>query len=60
MDKNDLKNLIRLAIQSGDMETARALAEQLKRERDSDFILRLSQAKSLDDFIEIGIFQGDI
>ena len=59
MTKNELRNLIRQAIEQGDMETALIYQEQLKKELDEDFNVRVAFAKDVDDFIEMGILLDD-
>ena len=59
MTKNELKTLIRLAIDEGDMLKAQMYSEQLKKELENDLIIRAADAKNLDDFISTGIFFDD-
>ena len=59
MTKNELRILIRQAIERGDMETALIYQEQLKKELDEDFNVRAAFAKDVDDFIDMGIWLDD-
>ena len=59
MTKNELRILIRQAIDRGDMETALIYQEQLKKELDEDFNVRAAIAKDVDDFIDMGIWLDD-
>ena len=59
MTKNELRNLIRQAIEQGYMETALIYQEQLKKELEEDFNVRVAFAKHVDDFIEMGILLDD-
>lgn len=54
MTKNELRTLIRLAIEQGDMKTALIYQEQLKKELENDFAVRAAFSKGFDDFIDMG------